>query len=67
MTQETAARTAGDVPLDVLVASAEEDVRRLGERLSARGALAGDEESAGLLADARARLLVAAARLRVLG
>jgi hypothetical protein len=64
---ETAAQTAGEAPLDVLVATTEEDVRRLAERLSQRGVLAGDPESSALLVEIRARLLVAAARLRMLG
>lgn len=67
MTPEMPAQTAGEAPLDVLVELAEEDVRQLAERLDRRGVLTDDLESAGLLADVRVRLLVAAARLRMLG
>jgi hypothetical protein len=67
MEPEIAALTAGEAPLSVLVGAAEEDVRQLAERLDGRGVLTDDPVSAGILADIRARLLVAASRLSVLG
>ena len=67
MDQEIAIQTAGEVPLEALVVAAEEDVRQLAERLDKRGVLADDPSSAGMLADIRARLLVAANRLRMVG
>jgi hypothetical protein len=67
VSHETAIQTAGQAPLEVLVSTAEEEVRQLAERLDGRGVLTDDPVSAGILADVRARLLVAASRIRVLG
>jgi hypothetical protein len=62
MTQEIPAMTAGDAPLDTLLAITEEEVRQAAERLSDGGVL--DPVSAHLLATVRMRLLVALDRVR---
>lgn len=63
MSPEPTDQSIGEAPLAVLVGSAEEEVRRLSERLAAQGMLADDPGITASLVDIRIRLLVAATRL----
>lgn len=63
MADERVVVPLGAFPLVALLRTAEEGVRTVAERLEARGALAGDPETAALLGEIRIWLLTALHRV----